>query len=143
MNISVFDRIEKFYLRLPKMPSKLVDLLVSINSAFPKQIGILGIIFSIIVITLMILRPDAYKDTYSRLLITFLTLILSSILLIKAAPYLKNKEIRGWKFLVWIWIIGVISSFLQALIENRVQISVLVGLVITPYILYQIKPRYQ
>ncbi|KKR51141.1 MAG: hypothetical protein UT84_C0002G0002 [Candidatus Curtissbacteria bacterium GW2011_GWA1_40_16] len=136
--------LEKINARLPKLPVKIIDLLVYLNKTLALPIGILGIIFSISVLafTIFVSRTlNMDSNIWLKMSVSSVVILVSSIWLLMAYPHLKKNLIRGWSLIFWITVLGDVNLIFNFFISGF-SIFSMFGIFFGYYLLFQMKPRY-
>lgn len=136
--------LEKINARLPKLPVKIIDLLVYLNRTLALPMGILGIIFSVSALAFTFfapLSPNMDSNIWLKMSVSSIVLLVSSVWLLMAYPYLKKNLMRGWSFIFWITVLGDANIILNFFISGF-SIFSLFGIFFGFYLLFQMKHRY-
>lgn len=140
--VSLADKIGDIFKTLPKLPQGVIDFIVKIvpylallgalANVIITPLGVLGTIFSIFTLNPIIMLS---------MVASTIIMIVSGILLFLAFKPLQEKAHRGWMLLFWSEILSAVTVIFTLFMGSG-WISSLIGVVISFYLLYQIRPAY-
>lgn len=138
----LISSIEEWFLKLPALPKKWLDVIVNITPWIALIFGILGVLGSFAAIGILtFLAPfvalGSGVGVASGGIIGAILAFVASALLLAAFPGTKAKKISGWNFLFWSEAASIISSVVA------ISVAGVVGALIGFYILFQIKSYYK
>lgn len=132
----------EWFLKLPALPKKWLDVIVSITPWIALIFGILGVLGSLAAVGILtFLAPfvalGSGVGVASGGIIGAILALVASVLLLAAFTGTKARKISGWNFLFWSEVVSIISSVVA------VSVAGVVGGLIGFYILFQIKSYYK
>lgn len=137
----IVSSLEDVNKKLPALPPKAVDVLVSIAPWIALIFGILGVLSGLAGFGLLTaFSPVAMMggvSGYGLGYVSAIILLASSVLMLVAFPGLKKRSGAGWNWLFWSEVVSIVGSLLT------ISIGSVVGGLIGLYILFQMKPRYR
>ncbi len=144
-SLNFIGSVEKIYQVVPfKLPEGVVNFFVNIAP----YLAFLGAVIGLIIGPLGALNTLASFLTLDIKIIfdTFLTLILlglSTYLSIKAYKPLKNREMKGWILLFWMYVLNILTAVSNILLNSQEgTIGSIIGSLIGIYIITQMKHKY-
>jgi len=136
---------QKWFNNAPALPPNAKEVLVNITPWVALIFGIIGILGSIAGLGILTaLSPFAVMggvSSYGTGLIAALIWLVSSILLLAAYPGTKARKLSGWNLLYWSRLVNFLGSILTLSIGSI--FWGLIGLIISFYLLFQIKSYYK
>lgn len=140
-SLSLIHKIEEPFSTLPHLPQGITQFLLKIAPWLALLSGIIGLITGV---ALGVSIPVYFSQSLMLLVVTVLTVIITivnSILLLHAFTPLKNRELKGWVFLFWSEVLGIIESILNVF-HGGSAVGTIIGALIILYALFEIKPFY-
>ncbi len=143
--LELSDELEQRFKSVPHLPSGLTEFLVRVAPYLALLSGVLSIISGLAVLTgnnltSMMGVDVGISQTYFQIL--GLQSILLGVLYILSFKYLKERSFTGWLFMLWGTLINTAFSALGFAFGATDIIGFLIGLLISLYILYEVKPHY-
>jgi hypothetical protein len=143
--MSFIAKIEDVFKSLPHLPTGITEFVVKVAPYLAVLGAILGFIagpFAIlgaIFATLVTLNPVIMV----LMIVDVVVMIISSVLLLMAYKPLKQRELKGWVFLFWTQVLGVVTTLLALpLGMGSGAVTTVIGTLIGFYILFETKSFY-
>jgi lysylphosphatidylglycerol synthetase-like protein (DUF2156 family) len=135
-------KIEDAFKTLPRLPKGFVEFMVKIAPWLALIGGILSLVAGPVlgllsVVSLLTLNPLLVVST---VVAAILSLANAALLLMAFGP-LKQRQFKGWMFVFWSEILGIVQTILGILMSQSSIISIVFAL-IGLYILFEMKPMY-
>ena len=136
-------KLEKLFSSFPNLPKEIVQVL----NQYLYYLALAGIVFTIL--NLLGFNSSLFSQTvflsWINGLIFFLSQALILYFLIKSLPGIRKKQLKGWRFLFYAALVGVIASVLRGLL-TLVPATVFINFTFSMfalYILFQLKQFYK
>ncbi len=141
-SLGFIAKMENTFKDLPHLPKGLVEFFVKIAPWLTIIFAILIVVFGPIgailsVFTLLSLNPLLFITTLGSVIIALIT----AVLYFMAFNPLKARELKGWIYLFWAEMLGVVTALL-GLLSGSFTVGTIVGLLIGFYVLFEMKPFY-
>ncbi|HVZ11448.1 MAG TPA: hypothetical protein VG965_00275 [Patescibacteria group bacterium] len=138
----IIDTVEEFYKKMPPLPKKWNEAIVSITPIIALVFGVIGILVAIAALGVTsMLSPliaiGAGVGVATNGIVGSLLYLIASALLLAAYSGTKAKKIGGWNFLFYSEAVTIISSLIAF------NLGGVIGNLIAFYVLFQIKPYYK
>ncbi|MFH1561401.1 MAG: hypothetical protein ABID04_02365 [Patescibacteria group bacterium] len=142
----VIDELEKLFSKLPHLPKGLVNFLVSVLPWLALLGGLFSVAGSLSLIAgnhmaQFVTSWSGINPVYFRVAGVFQ--LLTGVLLFLAFKPLKSKDFAGWMYLFWVMVLGLVSSVTGFLFSAGSVVSLVIGLAIQLYFLFELKPEYK
>jgi len=137
-------KIEDAFKSLPHLPKGFNEFLVKIAP----WLAIIGAILSVLAVPALLGVMTLVAFTLSpltevALVIDLVAVIADAVLLFMAFGPLKNRELKGWVFLFWSSVLGIISTAASVIDSHGGGVvPAIIVLLIRWYILFEMKPFY-
>jgi hypothetical protein len=130
------NQVAEPFKSLPHLPKGVTEFLVKIIP----WLALLGFFGSLIVI-LGALPAAAFGSIYW--VISLVVNAITAYLLFSSFTPLKNRELKGWIYLFWIQVMGLVGNLVGLLVGSYSSvIGVAIGFLIGMYLLFEIRPFY-
>lgn len=133
--------LDKVFVQAPHLPENIREVLVKIAPWLALIFGVLGIIGGLGVIGVSPLATLGGVQSGFFLLASGVLTIISSVFMLLAYPKLTKGLYAGWMFLFWSALVSAVSGLLSLSIGSV--ISAVVGIIISFYLLFEIKGHYK
>lgn len=147
--------LDDAYAKVPALPKKWTDLIVTYAPWLALLTGVLGLIFGVLGLLASLslfglmaaVAPlGAYGATYGpqyviAVVVGALVLLVTGVLSLMAYSSLKARKEKGWNLMFYVVVLGIISS-----IATLNVFSIVMSLVVAAieyYVLYQVKSYYK
>jgi len=137
------DKIADVFARLPHLPKKVISVFVFVMPWLTLIGAIMSIVVgpvAVILSLISLLTLDLYIIV--KLLITTFILLANAYLLAKAFMPLRRKEMLGWVYLFWSYIVGLFSMFSDVLYGEQAIIGMVISTILGGYLIFELRAGY-
>lgn len=129
------ERLENLFKKVPSLPSEIIGLIVDYGPYLALISGILGIL-SILRFGIFFVPFGLIGLSLVNYYLQIILNIIASIILILSFKPLKEKKYRGWQMLFYLTLIYTVFAIFFF------NLGGLVGVILSFYILFQIREKY-
>lgn len=143
------SQVEQPFKGLPHLPKGLIDFLVGVA---PWLVGLGGVLSLLGALSSFGAASGLQSaNVWMRyvagispvyFLLTGVVEIVSGVLMLMAFKPLKNKELKGWIYMFWLQVISLAQMVIGIAFASSSLVSLVIGLAIGLYILFELKPAY-
>jgi hypothetical protein len=141
--LKIIQKLDSFFIKLPHLPKKLTRFISNIVPWIALVSGVSSAIVAVLSLALALLSLIAFDlALILEMTGTFIFILLSTLLLIRAFKPLRAKNAVGWIYLFWANVLGVINSAVNLINGNDGLILTILGILLGFYLLFEIGPFY-
>ncbi len=138
-------KVQEPFKSLPHLPKGVVEFFVKLAPWFALLGAILGLIggpligFFGALGSILGLNPTILIATVVSVVLT----IANSVILFMAFTPLKNRELKGWVFIFWSEVIGIVENIVNVFLSGGAgAVGAILGILIGLYFLFEMRPFY-
>lgn len=143
-------KIEEPFKQLPHLPQSIIDFLVKIAPWGVALGGIFSITGAITNLRLGFGMSSVGRVMKYYLGVSPIYFLLSAVLMFalaflafKAFNPLQERKIEGWIYIFWSNVVSVLHSLLGLIFISQAGMSLIIGILLGFYLLFEIKPAYE